>query len=253
MKTIFFMLFISGLSLACFAQNDFDLPKTDVKVNEVTVSPPEFTGIPNYLESTRNGPDLIKRYLSENIVYPAKAAKCNSQGTELIKFTVTADGNLEDIKILNHVCPAIDKEMLRALKTTEGMWKPGIRDGQPVDMEYELFLTFALQSNSEEAKTAFLKEMQNHFKNGSKQMLLKQNFARAERCFDKAIVLWPFEPNTLMLRGLCRYEQGRTVEAVEDWERVKELTGIDFINEFEGEKYSHLKGYHEFLGLINEE
>ena len=48
--------------------------------------------------------------------------------------------------------------MKRVLKSTNGMWKPGQKDKQPADMEYEMYLTFSLEGNKEDAMCCFAQQ-----------------------------------------------------------------------------------------------
>ena len=41
---------------------------------------------------------------------------------------------------MNSLSPQIDAEMIRVLKTSNGMWKPGQNNGEPMTMETEVAL-----------------------------------------------------------------------------------------------------------------
>ena len=114
------VIFAISMLIAVFAFGQ------EQKVEEVEVTAPQYAGIKNPAAMQGVYPNtLIKEYLSQNIVYPEEALTCNIEGTEVVKFTVTIEGNVKDFKIVNSVCPEIDKEVILTLELTNGMWYPG--------------------------------------------------------------------------------------------------------------------------------
>lgn len=89
------------------------------------------------------GTVAMYQYLTENVKYPEEAARNNSQGRVVIKFTVKADGSLTDFSVVNGVAPALDKEALRVMKSMPA-WKPAMSNGKAVDSDYTLPITFKL-------------------------------------------------------------------------------------------------------------
>ncbi|MFV0592863.1 MAG: energy transducer TonB [Draconibacterium sp.] len=254
MKTVFILLIILSFAFFGFAQNQPDVTnKTERDLETVIVSPPEFTGVKDYMNYTHNGPSRIKAYVASNINYPQESIRCGQQGTEVVKFTVTAEGEVENIRIINHVCPEIDSEMTRVLKSTNGMWKPGLRDEQPSNMEYEMYLTFSLENNVEDAKAIFIELTKKYFVAGSRNLYLKHKARKAEKQFDQAITLWPYDSNLLLMRGICRLERGNIEGARSDWERFEELSDIDMNITTLNEAITQSDSYNEFLSLMQKE
>jgi TonB family protein len=89
------------------------------------------------------GQEALVAYLVKNIVYPQKAKEKGIQGVVLVSFTVTKTGKVADVKVKRGVDDLLDAEALRVIK---GMpdWKPGEKDGQPVDVAMVLPVSFKL-------------------------------------------------------------------------------------------------------------
>jgi periplasmic protein TonB len=89
------------------------------------------------------GQEALVAYLVKNIVYPQKAKENGIQGVVLVSFTVTKTGKVADVKVKRGVDDLLDAEALRVIK---GMpdWKPGEKDGQPVDVAMVLPVSFKL-------------------------------------------------------------------------------------------------------------
>jgi hypothetical protein len=82
MKTILIFAISMLVTLFVFAQN--------LDVEEVNVTPPQFTGIQNVIQSQdESATTLIRNYLKDNINYPENAKLCKREGAEVVQFTVT--------------------------------------------------------------------------------------------------------------------------------------------------------------------
>ena len=138
MKTI--LVFVIATLIAAFTYGQ----KQDLQ--EVEVTAPQFTGIKNAVtQETVSSNFLIKNYLKDNVYYPENALNFGIQGTEVVQFTVTSEGNVADFQIINSICPEIDEEIIYFLKKTDGMWNPGYNNGKPVDMQQEVSLIFCTE------------------------------------------------------------------------------------------------------------
>lgn len=236
-------LFISMLSLS---QND----TPSVPIDEVEISPPAFTGIENYIDIARAEVNNLQEYISANIKYPEEANLNGREGTEVIKFNVNARGQVTDIDIVNGVCPEIDDELVRVLESTNGMWKPGIKDGIPVSMEQEVSIVFSLSGNAEQTHEKFVTIATTCFSKGAECFFEKGKAKRAEQLFTRGMTYMPHDQSLLLMRGLCRYERGNHEGAREDWTRLVELGSTvdmnsDFFVQIEG-----LEGYEALTAIL---
>jgi TonB-dependent SusC/RagA subfamily outer membrane receptor len=120
------------------------------------------------LPEYKNGMNAFDQAIQEHIKYTLDARKHNVQGEVFVSFTISKEGNLEDIKTeeaeylalkeivvvgyskseeepssLKNI-PVLAEEVIRVLKQMDN-FKPGIQDGQPVDVRMTLPVTFKLQ------------------------------------------------------------------------------------------------------------
>ena len=203
---------------------------TNLKINvgEIEVSPPQFTGVQNVnVNLNSNSPDLIRSYISENVVYPKKAFNTLCEGTELIRFTVNTDGHLSNFEIINSLCPEIDEEIIRVLKSTNGMWSPGTNNGELVAMETEISTIFAVDKiDYNNIKDYFEEKAKYFFTKGYSKLYIKDNPRVALNYFEEGIKYLPYDKALLLARGTCFYELGDNENALKDWNRIVTLGGI---------------------------
>ena len=237
-KIIFFICMFSAF--IAFGQN----PKS---IEETTCTPPKFTGIKGTVPILlKEKFPTIENYLRNNVTYPAVAVKQLQQGTEVMKFIVSTNGEVSNIEIVNSVSKEIDDEVTEALMTTNGMWKPGNNNGNPVAMEKEISLVFRL----EDSRYSFNDLGKKYYANGAGMLFINQRPKKALKYFNKGIVLFPNDRSLLALRGIALFEIGDKNGALHDWNRVKNLGG------FEADGYSenliNMKGYAEMNRVLGQ-
>lgn len=211
--------------MVALCQNE--TPDLNRAIDEVEISPPTFTGIRNYIDISTIHPNYLQHYLATNVEYPNEAVKSNKEGVEIIKFKVNALGKVTDIDIVNGVCPAINDEIIRVLEATNGMWRPGTKDGIPVTMEQEVSVVFSLSEDPKEVGEKFLKIATSCFTKGAESFFVDGKSRKAERLFTQGIKYMPKDQSLLLMRGLVRYERGNFDGANDDWSRLVELGSID--------------------------
>lgn len=89
------------------------------------------------------GETAYRKYLRENVKYPAEALKKKIQGSVRVGFTVKADGTISNVKLERKVSPLLDQEALRVVKSMP-KWKPGCFEGKPVPVKMTLPVQFKL-------------------------------------------------------------------------------------------------------------
>lgn len=70
-------------------------------------------------ENTAEYPDGRKgmmKYFKENLKYPAPCFEAGVQGKVIVKFTVTKEGNIKDIKLIRALYERLDNEVIRVIK-----------------------------------------------------------------------------------------------------------------------------------------
>ncbi len=215
------LLIAIGLSLALTAQEKIN---KSIDIETLDFIPAQFMG-PGYNLNAQDG-DLLENYLSNYINYPEEAIECRAQGIEVVKFTVDEKGKVGNIKIVNSVCPDIDEEIIQALYSTSGMWKPAVRDGSNGMCYPTVSLCFSLQKDNEATLKYFNEHAKTHFNKATACMFVDHKIKKAERLFDQVLTYKPNDSSTLYLRGICRYDRGNVEGALEDWNRYSNITGF---------------------------
>jgi len=219
-KTKILILFM----IVAFFSTGQDLKKTNI-LRDVDVTPPVFTGIKGTVEVLNEVETTsIYDYLGAKVQYPKESENRWREGTTVIQFTVLPNGELDNFQVINSVSFDIDSEVIRVLKSSDGMWKPGQNNGTPVAMEKEVAITFQMEYSNH------LRLAQKLFRRGNKK-LLKNKPQKALRLFDRAFVLQPFSEPLLFARGITRFNVGNEMGACEDWNRLKSL-GSNLANQY---------------------
>jgi TonB family protein len=124
---------------------DGETLKTLVQSSEINGQPiftvveqvPEFPG----------GVNAMMEYLGQNIRYPEAATKAKVQGRVFLSFVVTTEGEIKDIQILKGLGFGTDTESVRVVSSMP-RWKPGMQSGKPVNVRYNLPISFQLGSKA---------------------------------------------------------------------------------------------------------
>jgi len=251
MKTFFkstgFILLFLIFSVVTFGQENKQFSD---EINGVNVSPPTFAGI---LVEQQKELGSINEYLMNHIEYPEKAQEKAQEGTEVVQFVVTTKGEVADFNIINSVSPEIDQEVIRVLKTTSKMWKPGLNNGTPVAMEKEISAAFYLNMkgiHDPDVTNDFANLAKHYFNRAGKMFFIREKNMRALKYYDKAVRYMPNDKALLVNRGMCRYELGNEDGACQDWNRIKDLGGLEadaYLDNF-----CHFKGYAEMANTLQE-
>jgi hypothetical protein len=201
MKTSVF--FLAGMLIAAIVTGQNE------ELKEIEVFPPAFKG---------EVPNSFNAYIKRRVEYPVTELKWGVQGTVVVGFMVTPERELKNIEVINSVSYAIDNEVIRVLKSTSGMWTPGIINGKTVAMPVEISVVFKLypQDNFTEIAKKYLDK-------GNQALFLKNQPKKAMKHFNRGINFLPNDETLLAMRGLCKYKMGDEVGANRDWERTKVL------------------------------
>ena len=181
----------------------------NLELKEIEVTPPAFKG---------EFPNSVNEYLQSRVEYPAEELKWEKQGTVVAGFVVTTEGKLINIHIINSISQAIDMEVIRALKSTNRMWTPGIINGEAVEMPNEVSVVFKLNP-----QVNFIELAKKHMQTGNQALFVKDQPEKALKHFNRGINLLPNDETLLAVRGLCKYKLGDETGAHRDWDRSKLL------------------------------
>ena len=135
---------VATLAVSVFANgtNASETPKephpqktTQTKIHDAVEEMPEFNG----------GQLAMMEFLMNNMKYPQAAVKAKQQGKAIVGFVVRKDGNVSDVHITKSAGYAVlDEEAMRVVKSMPA-WEPGKQKGKPVNVKYNVPITFRLK------------------------------------------------------------------------------------------------------------
>lgn len=83
----------------------------------------------------------MMQFIFSNLKHPDEAVSAGIKGEVVAVFTVKASGELADIKVTEGLGHGCDEEVIRVIGMMPN-WLPAEADGQAVDMEWEIGVTF---------------------------------------------------------------------------------------------------------------
>lgn len=128
--------------------------KTTKKPQENAQPVQEESSTPAFLyleaEPAEGYPNLYD-YFAREIRYPAEALKDSIQGIVSVSFLIDQEGKPVQIKILNSLGPAFDKEAQRLIENMPA-WKSATLNGKPVAAKISLPFTFEIVKSNPDKK-----------------------------------------------------------------------------------------------------
>ncbi len=82
-------------------------------------------------------------FINDNIQYPKTVAEKNINDKCVVRFMVTAEGELKNIEIIKNIseCPECDTEAIRLIQSMP-KWEPATKDKSPIRTHMNLSITF---------------------------------------------------------------------------------------------------------------
>ncbi len=90
------------------------------------------------------GDVALYQFLANHIKYPEYALEEGISGKVLTEFVIEKDGSVSNIKVTNGIGGGCDEEAIRVIKLMQGLWKPGLENGEPVRVLYHLPIKFTI-------------------------------------------------------------------------------------------------------------
>lgn len=103
------------------------------------------------MPSYPGGEAAMQKFIRENLKYPEDAQRAGIQGRITTQFIVTAEGQIENIRIIRGISPSCDAEVVRVIKAMP-KWIPGQENGKDVAVYYALPILYRLPAKSSKAK-----------------------------------------------------------------------------------------------------
>ncbi len=91
----------------------------------------------------KGGEQKMKKFLTDNLIYPEKAWARGIQGIVYVSFVVDEKGRIKDIKIVKGVDILLNSAAVDVVSIMP-KWKPGRIEGKPVKIQINLPITFKL-------------------------------------------------------------------------------------------------------------
>lgn len=85
------------------------------------------------------------RWIYKNVEYPESAISAGVQGRMLVRFSIMPDGSMDEFEVVRGINPDLDAEVLHVMKSCDLKWTPGMQNGKPVKVTYNLPIVFRLQ------------------------------------------------------------------------------------------------------------
>ena len=146
-----------------FSTSDITSIKVNKADNDTVLSicevMPEFPG----------GVEKFMEFLSGNIKYPETAKDKNISGRVFIQFVIEKDGSVTNVKVMKGIGGGCDEEAVRVVKSMP-KWKPGMQDGKPVRVSYNLPIVFKLD-DVDQSKIYDTPETMPEFVGGTEAMI----------------------------------------------------------------------------------
>ena len=89
-------------------------------------------------------------WCSNNIDYPQEALRNNISGKVVVRFIITADGNVSDVRVVKSAHPLLDAEAVRVVSSSPA-WEPVTLNGKKVNVEFVQPIVFKVTKKMDDA------------------------------------------------------------------------------------------------------
>jgi len=147
MKKLILTFLSCLISFYIISQTD-NVPKqpdatTSVVIDDEILTDEIFNMV-DVMPTYKGGEKALFGDLAKQIIYPNDAIERNESGTVFVTFVIEKDGSISNARILRGKLESLDKEALRAVLKLQ-KWKPGMRNGKLVRVQYNLPIKFTLK------------------------------------------------------------------------------------------------------------
>ncbi|MBR9923161.1 MAG: TonB family protein [Bacteroidetes bacterium] len=114
--------------------------------------PPRFPGCEN-LDTTavvrqKCSEESLLNFIYSNVQYPLEARMNDVEGTVVVRFIIEKDGTISNLEVVRDIGSGCAEEALRvvgAMNEIGVRWTPGLKDGEPVRVQFNLPVKFKLE------------------------------------------------------------------------------------------------------------
>jgi TonB family protein len=140
-KTFFLLLVLTGLTFTACSSTQ----KAQTPIPEVTPDPNgKVYDSMAELQSLDQMPELIGGIdaINKHLRYPEMAKKAGVEGRVYVSMIINEIGEPTNITVVRGIGQGCDREAIRVVK--QASFKPGMKDEQPVRVQFALPVTFKL-------------------------------------------------------------------------------------------------------------
>lgn len=136
-KPFHYFRLLAGLALAAAqpAAAQDDKKQDDKKVYTYAEQMPELPG--------HGGPAAISAAVQQRFRYPADALRNHIEGRIFVQFTVSATGEVADVRVIKGLSASTDAAAVDAVRQLP-RFEPGRQDGQPVAVSFTMPITLRM-------------------------------------------------------------------------------------------------------------
>jgi TonB family protein len=140
MKNIPLVLILLFICYSVSAQSGTDSISSISDTAKAVIIQPEFKG----------GSQNLKKYIADNLVYPADAKRRSVDGLVEVEFTVEKSGDVTYVGVIKGLDDSVDKEIVRLFQTMP-RWTPATKNGKPVRYKLRMPLNIRASRRGETA------------------------------------------------------------------------------------------------------
>jgi TonB family protein len=96
------------------------------------------------MPSFPGGKNAMQAWITDNLQYPAAAAKNKITGKVYVSFTVSKTGKVKNVVVSKSASPLLNAEAIRVISSMPD-WKPATQAGKTVDVQYKVPVEFKLK------------------------------------------------------------------------------------------------------------
>ena len=151
-EVLFTATAIIGLLLTgCNATPSTEQGTTPDSATETTAAPADSTSLPvdsvfevaEVMPEFPGGTQALFKFIGENLQYPQNAIDGQIEGRVVVQFVVDKEGKVGNIQVVRSIDKMLDQAAIDVVRALPD-WKPGMQDGQPVNVRYTLPVNFKL-------------------------------------------------------------------------------------------------------------
>lgn len=146
MRYLLFLPVMAGIVItaACTKQSETENSPPTQKDNLPVVKEGDVYSVVETMPEYPGGTEALFSYLGNHINYPEAAKNSEIEGVVHVRFVIDHKGQITNSEVVKGIGGGCDEEALRVVRSMPN-WSPGMQDGKPVKVEFNLPIRFALK------------------------------------------------------------------------------------------------------------